>query len=178
MNRKLKLDELNRVTNEEFKRKSKMPICLVADNIRSANNIGSFFRTSDGFALDHIYLCGISATPPNAQITKTAIGATASMDWTYYENTVDCIQKLIEDHWTIVVLEQTKDSKKLQNFEWDKNKKYAIVLGNEVEGVNASILPISHHCVEIPQFGTKHSFNVAAATAIILWDAVGVFIEG
>ena len=167
--RKLKLEELNRKTQEEFKLAPKSNIVVVLDNIRSAMNVGSFFRTADAFALNKILLCGITARPPHKEIQKTAIGADRSMDWEYFEHVEDALSSLKKEKYTLIGLEQTDQSLFLQDYNAVKNEKYALVFGNEVMGLSDSILPLLDHCIEIPQFGTKHSFNVAVSGGIALW---------
>lgn len=167
--RKILNSELNRVTNEEFKKIQKTPILLIADNIRSLNNIGSLFRTADAFAIEKIYLCGITATPPNREIHKTALGAELTVEWEYFENTLDAAQKAINDGYLLTAVEQVEGAIMLNEFKVDKNCKYAIVMGNEVEGVNQEIVDICNFAIEIPQVGTKHSLNVSVAAGVVLW---------
>ena len=167
--RKLKLDELGRVSAEEYKVIDKHPIVVVLDNVRSMHNVGAVFRTSDAFLIDKIYLCGITATPPHKEIHKTAIGAENSVDWEYVKDSNELIKKLKEDDYQIVTIEQTEGSVLLNEFEVDQSKKYAIVMGNEVDGVQQSIIDECDTCIEIPQSGPKHSLNVSVCTGIILW---------
>jgi len=167
--RKLKNDELGRLSVDEFKKAKKIPLILVLDNIRSLNNIGSIFRTADGFRLEAIHLCGITACPPHREIQKTALGSTDSVDWFYFEETISSINTLKEQDYLIVSLEQVEESIHLQDFEPSADKKYALVLGNEVKGVSQEIVSISDFCVEIPQIGTKHSFNVTVSAAIAIY---------
>lgn len=168
--RKLKTDELNRLDIEGFKESQKNPITLVLDNIRSLNNIGSIFRTADAFRIEQILLCGITACPPHREIQKTALGATESVDWKYFENTLDAVKFLKTKQYQIVALEQADESLMLNNFEPNKHERYAIVLGNEINGVLDEVIQFADFCVEIPQFGTKHSFNVTVSAGIIIWD--------
>lgn len=168
--RKLKLQELNRVDNETFKKQSKTPLVLVLDNIRSGLNVGSAFRTSDGFGLEKIYLCGITATPPHKEILKTAIGASESVAWEYTETTLETILKLKNEGFKIIAIEQVDQRTWLQDFNIDFGKKYALVFGNEVEGVSEEILPHLDACIEIPQMGTKHSLNISVCVGIVVWD--------
>lgn len=168
--RKLKNEELERLSIEEFKASEKTPFIIVLDNVRSMNNIGSVFRTSDAFRLEGIYLCGITATPPHKDIYKTALGASESVEWNYYKSTVDAIQNLKFEGYIIVSIEQVENSLMLSDFEISKGKKYAIILGNEVKGVLQQVVDISDYCIEIPQFGTKHSFNISVCCGIVLWD--------
>ncbi len=167
--RKLKNDELGRLSVEDFKKAEKIPLVIVLDNIRSLNNIGSIFRTADGFRVEAIHLCGITACPPHREIQKTALGATESVDWRYFENTSGSVKDLREKGYVIVSLEQVEESVHLQDFEPLPNKKYALILGNEVKGVSQEIVSISDFCVEIPQIGTKHSFNVTVSAAMAIY---------
>ena len=168
--RKLKLQELNRVDNDTYKKQPKTPLVLVLDNIRSGLNVGSAFRTSDGFGLEKIYLCGITATPPHKEILKTAIGASESVAWEHSETTLETILKLKKQGYVIVAIEQVDQRTWLQNFEIDFGKKYALVFGNEVDGVSDEILPYLDACIEIPQMGTKHSLNISVCVGIVVWD--------
>ena len=168
--RKLKNSELNRVNVEEFKNIEKIPLIVVLDNIRSLNNIGSVFRTSDAFLIEKIYLCGITAKPPHKDIHKTALGATESVEWEYVDDTLQLIEKLKNSNIKIVSIEQAKNSIMLQDFTLQKNQKYAIIMGNEVKGVQQEVVSASDFCVEIPQFGTKHSLNISVSCGIVLWD--------
>ena len=168
--RKLKLQELNRLTVEAFKTTQKTPIILVLDNIRSGLNVGSAFRTADGFALEKIYCCGITAKPPHREILKTAIGATDSMDWAYVDNTATVIQQLQTNGYHVVAVEQAEGSTSLPNFQLPKHKKIALVFGNEVRGVSQAAMDMVDECLEVPQFGTKHSFNISVCIGIVVWD--------
>ena len=168
--KKLKNKDLNRISVDEFKATQKTPLIVVLDNVRSLNNIGSVFRTSDAFLIEKIYLCGISATPPNKEIHKTALGATASVDWEYMEETIDVVQKLQQEGVKVLAIEQAENSTKLDNFLPKKNQKYAVVMGNEVKGVQQEVVNASDLCIEIPQFGTKHSLNISVTTGVVLWD--------
>jgi len=170
MTRKLQNKELNRLSIEEFKQSQKLPIVVVLDNVRSQHNIGSAFRTSDAFRIESVFLCGISSTPPNAEIHKSALGAEDSVDWKYFENTIDAISFLKENDYTIVSIEQTDDSVMLDKFVPKTNQKYAFVFGNEVRGVTQSVVDASDFCIEIPQHGTKHSLNVSVCIGVVLWD--------
>lgn len=168
--RKLKNNELNRITVEQFKAKQKTPLIVVLDNIRSLNNVGSVFRTSDAFLIEKIYLCGITATPPNKEIHKTALGATESVDWEYAEDTTELIEKLKDNNIKVLAIEQAENSTKLDTFSPEKGQKYAVVLGNEVKGVQQEVVNASDLCIEIPQLGTKHSLNISVTTGVVLWD--------
>jgi tRNA G18 (ribose-2'-O)-methylase SpoU len=154
---------------EEFKKAKKIPLIVVLDNIRSLNNIGSIFRTADGFRVEAVHLCGITACPPHREIQKTALGATDSVDWSYFATTFESVNYLRENGYVIVSLEQAEESVHLQDFEASPDKKYALVLGNEVKGVSQEIVSISDFCVEIPQIGTKHSFNVTVSAAMAVY---------
>jgi len=168
--RKLKLEELERATIEEFKKQPKAPLVVVLDNVRSALNVGSVFRTADAFAVEKIYLCGITATPPHKEISKTAIGATDSMDWEYVKDISDAINHLKSAGYKIFGIEQTSKTTLLQNVKIEPNQKIAIVMGNEVMGISDAILPLLDEVIEIPQFGTKHSLNVSVCTGIMIWE--------
>ena len=167
---KLKLDQLNRVSVEEFKSQEKLPVVVVLDNVRSMHNIGSIFRTSDGFSIESIALCGITAQPPHREIEKTALGATQSVQWTYFETTIDAVKTLRAEGYQILAIEQASDSMMLHTFSPEKTQKYALILGNEVNGVDEEVMQEIDECIEIPQFGTKHSFNITIAAGIVLWD--------
>jgi len=168
--RKLKNNELNRLTVTEFKATTKTPLIVVLDNIRSLNNVGSVFRTSDAFLIEKIYLCGITATPPNKEIHKTALGATESVDWEYVEDTLTLVEKLKVDRVKVLAIEQAENATKLDTFFPEKDQKYAIVMGNEVKGVRQEVVNASNRCIEIPQLGTKHSLNISVTTGVVLWD--------
>ena len=168
--RKLKNSELNRLSVEEFKKTEKTPIIVVLDNIRSLNNIGSVFRTSDAFLIEKILLCGITATPPHKDIHKTALGATESVEWEYYPSTIDAVHWLKENKYKIISIEQAENAISLQNFKPISMMKYAVIFGNEVKGVGQDIVNLSDYCIEIPQYGTKHSFNISVSAGIVLWD--------
>jgi len=169
-NRKLKLQELGRISVNEFKSADKTPIIIVLDNIRSLNNIGSVFRSSDAFRIEKIYLCGITAQPPHRDIHKTALGATESVEWEYVEDTVELVNTLNANNVITLSIEQAEDSIKLDEFTPVKNQKYAIIMGNEVDGVQQSVINASTHVLEIPQIGTKHSLNISVCTGVVLWD--------
>ena len=168
--RKLKNEELNRVSVEEFKNKKKIPLVVVLDNVRSMNNVGSAFRTSDAFRIEKIFLCGITATPPHREINKTALGATESVDWEYVKTAATLIDRLKSQQYVVVSIEQVQNSVMLQKFQPDVNKKYALVFGNEAFGVDDQVVAHSDICVEIPQFGTKHSLNISVSIGIVIWD--------
>ena len=168
--KKLKLEELGRMDVAAFKAASKTPIIIVLDNIRSMNNIGSVFRSADAFAVEAIYLCGITAQPPHREIEKTALGATDSVQWKYFENTLAAIADLKAKAYHICAIEQVANSVSLAQLSIDKELKYALIFGNEVMGVEQQAINQSDTCIEIPQFGTKHSFNIAVTAGIVLWE--------
>jgi 23S rRNA (guanosine2251-2'-O)-methyltransferase len=174
---KLSMAQLNRATIEEFKSSEKSDFCFILDNIRSMNNIGSVFRTSDAFKASAVYLCGITAKPPHRDIEKTALGATESVVWEYHENTLDLIQKLKKENWTIVSIEQVSESILLNNFSPKLGDKYAFIMGNEVFGVDEEVVKQSDFVLEIPQFGTKHSLNVSVTAGIVAWDFIQKTLE-
>lgn len=166
--RKLSITELNRKHPEDFRQSKKRPFRIVLDNVRSAHNIGSVFRSADAFAVEKILLCGITAVPPNREIHKTALGATETVEWSYYESTKEAVEACKKDGFTIVLIEQTTDSIPLQDYFPDGP--IALVFGNEVEGVSDDVLPLADQAVEIPQFGTKHSFNISVCAGIVMYD--------
>lgn len=168
--RKLKITELNRISTEEFKEAKKLPLIVVLDNVRSQYNVGSVFRTSDAFRVEAIYLCGISATPPHQEIHKTALGAEDTVDWKYFKDTTAAINELKAAGYFIYSIEQVEGSVMLENLQLDATKKYAVVLGNEVKGVQQEVVNLSDGCIEIPQYGTKHSLNVSTTAGIVIWD--------
>ena len=170
MNRKLKITELNRISAEEFKEADKLPLVVVLDNIRSLHNIGSVFRTSDAFRIACIYLCGIIAVPPHPEIHKTALGAEFTVDWKYFTDTVEAVDALKTEGYTVYSIEQAEGSVMLDELILNKTGKYAVVLGNEVKGVQQEVIDHCHGCIEIPQYGTKHSLNVSVAAGIVIWD--------
>ncbi len=168
--RKLKNSELGRLNVQEFKQTDKIPLIVVLDNIRSLNNIGSVFRTSDAFLIEKIYLCGITAKPPHKDIHKTALGATESVEWEYVEDTLQLVEKLKNEKVEILAIEQAKNSTMLQDFNIQPTQKYAVIFGNEVKGVQQKVVSTSNYCIEIPQFGTKHSLNISVSVGVVLWD--------
>lgn len=178
MVRKLKNIELNRLSVDEYKHAEKMKVVVVLDNIRSLHNVGSLFRTSDAFALEAMYLCGITGQPPHKEITKTALGSDLSVDWKHYKTTIEAVDMLKADGYTIVGLEQTESSMFLNDWEIAPNTKIALVAGSEVDGIDQEIVNACDILVEIPQFGTKHSLNVSVATAIALWHVVNALRRG
>ncbi|WP_425636719.1 RNA methyltransferase [Algoriphagus yeomjeoni] len=168
--KKLSMEELERVSVEEFKEMDKSPIVLVLDNVRSLNNVGSSFRTGDAFGIEKIYLCGITGTPPHRDIQKTALGATESVEWEYCLNTMQAMEKLKAEGYQICALEQVDRSVMLNEFRPEKGKKYALVFGNEVFGVEEEVLKACDAVLEIPQLGTKHSLNISVSLGIAVWD--------
>ena len=168
--KKLKNSELNRISIDEYKDAEKTPFIIILDNIRSLSNIGSVFRTGDGFRIEAVYLCGITAQPPHREIQKTALGATESVDWKYFENTTDAIIELKNKDYQIFAIEQAEGSYKLGELTPNFSKKCAFIFGNEVKGVQQKAINISDACLEIPQYGTKHSFNISITVGIVLWE--------
>lgn len=177
MNRKLKLWELNRPTVDEFKSAEKFPLVLILDNIRSLSNVGTFFRTADAFNVEKIYICGITAQPPHREIQKTALGATESVEWEYIENIEVLIHQLKQDDFIICSVEQTEKTTMLHDLNISAGHKYALVMGNEVDGVQQSVINISDIIVEVPQFGTKHSLNVSVCAGVVLWEFVRELVK-
>lgn len=168
--RKLLNRELERKTVEQFRKTKKSPFIIILDNVRSQSNVGSIFRTADAFLTEAIYLCGITSIPPHREIQKTALGATESVTWKYFPKTEDALSELKEKGYKIIAIEQAEGSVELQNFQIEKATKYAFVFGHEVNGVDQKIVNLCDQCVEIPQFGTKHSFNIAISAGIVLWE--------
>jgi 23S rRNA (guanosine2251-2'-O)-methyltransferase len=167
--RKLKNSELERISVENFKTLKKTPIVVVLDNVRSALNVGSCFRTSDAFRIEKIYLCGITAVPPNKEIRKSALGATDSVDWEYQESTKDVVLDLKKKGYLTIAIEQANESIMLNDFS-ETNSPIAVVFGNEVNGVDQSVIDVCDNCIEIPQIGTKHSLNISVSVGVVLWD--------
>lgn len=168
--RKLENSELDRLNIDEFKQVEKTPICIVLDNVRSLNNIGSVFRTADAFLIEKIYLCGITATPPHKEIHKTALGATDSVAWEYRESTLELLKELRAEGYTSLSVEQAENAVMLNDFKVEENKKYALIFGNEVKGVSQEVVSGSDLVLEIPQYGTKHSLNISVSVGIVVWD--------
>lgn len=168
--RKLENSELERKSIEDFKKSEKTPLILVLDDIRSLHNIGSVFRTADAFLVEKIILCGITATPPNKEIHKTALGATETVSWEHYENVLEVISNLKKENIITLAIEQVETSVFLQDFKVDKNQKYALIFGNEVYGVAQEAVALCDGCIEIPQLGTKHSLNISVSAGIVVWD--------
>lgn len=170
MYRKLQNEELRRITAEEFRRAAKLPVSVILDNIRSQYNVGSVFRTSDAFRIEKIYLCGITSTPDNREVHKTALGAEESVAWEYVADTLEAVRRLQGEHYRIFSVEQAEHAVSLEAFRADPGERYALVFGNEVKGVRQEVIDLSEGCIEIPQFGTKHSLNVSVAAGIVLWQ--------
>lgn len=168
--RKLLNIELERKSLEQFRKSEKTPFIIILDNVRSQSNVGSIFRTADAFLTEAIYLCGITATPPHREIRKTALGATESVAWKYYANTSDAVIELRDRGYRIIGIEQTEGSVELQKMDIESGEKYALIFGHEVNGVDQVVLNLCDQCIEIPQFGTKHSFNIAISAGIVLWE--------
>ncbi|MDR1098430.1 MAG: RNA methyltransferase, partial [Tannerella sp.] len=167
--RKLKITELNRLSADEYKASAKTPLVVVLDHIRSLNNIGSVFRTADAFRMEAVYLCGITATPPHAEIHKTALGAEDTVEWHYFKQTLSAVTGLKQKGYVVCAVEQAEGSISLERFVPEKGKKYAVVIGHEVKGVQQEVVDLCDMCIEIPQSGTKHSLNVSVAAGIVLW---------
>jgi tRNA G18 (ribose-2'-O)-methylase SpoU len=168
--KKLSMDELHRISVEQFREAEKTPLVVVLDNVRSQNNIGSVFRTGDAFRIEKLYLCGITARPPQRDIHKTALGAEDSVCWQYEEKTEDCVRALKQQGYKVYAVEQVDDSVMLNQWKAPAEAKVAIILGNEVDGVQQELIPLCDGCIEIPQFGTKHSLNISCAASIVMWD--------
>lgn len=168
--KKLKLEELGRISVDQFKEAEKIPVCIVLDNVRSLHNVGSTFRTADAFLIEKIFLTGITGTPPHREIHKTALGSTESVAWEYFERPEEVVQKLKDDNYQIIIIEQTTESVVLQKFVPEKGKKYCLVFGNEVNGVSEAVIELATTGLEIPQSGTKHSLNISVCVGIVVWD--------
>ncbi len=168
--RKLQITELDRLSPESFKKSNKIPLVVVLDHVRSLNNVGSVFRTADAFRVHAVFLCGITAQPPHAEIHKTALGAEDSVTWRYYEDTLQAVSDLKNQGYTICSIEQVENAIMLDNLSLDTHSKYAVILGNEVKGVQQKVVDASDFTIEIPQFGTKHSLNVSVTAGIVIWD--------
>ena len=167
--RKLKITELNRLSPDDFKQTEKIPVIVILDNVRSLHNVGSVFRTSDAFLIEAIYLCGITATPPQAEIHKTALGAENTVEWQYFKHTLDAVHQLKQKDYRILAVEQAENSIPLDKLQLE-NQRYAVVFGNEVKGIDQTVMDYCDACIEIPQFGTKHSLNVSVAAGIVIWE--------
>lgn len=168
--KKLSLEELGRISVNEFKEVQKIPVCILLDNVRSLHNVGSAFRTADAFRIEKIYLTGITGTPPHREIHKTALGATESVSWEYIEQAATAVQRLRQEGYNIVCIEQTTESIPLQSFQPDESVKYCLVFGNEVNGVSEDVITLANAALEVPQTGTKHSLNVSVCLGIVVWE--------
>lgn len=168
--RKLRTIEMRRLTIDEFKQSEKLPLTVVLDDVRSLHNVGAVFRTCDAFRVERVCLCGITATPPNAEIHKTALGGEDSVDWTYHPTAAEAVRSLHDAGYVVASVEQAEGSAMLDRLTLDPSRRYAVVLGNEVKGVSQEVVDLSDMCIEIPQFGTKHSLNVSVAGGIIIWE--------
>jgi tRNA G18 (ribose-2'-O)-methylase SpoU len=168
--RKRKITELNRLTAEAYKSSEKVRLVVVLDHVRSLHNVGSIFRTADAFRLEALYLCGITATPPHVEIHKTALGAEETVEWCYFKNTIDAVRELKQRQYVVYAVEQVEGSIPLEDLSLDKNQKYAVIVGHEVKGVQQEVVDACDGSIEISQYGTKHSLNVAVATGIVLWE--------
>lgn len=161
---------MHRIDVETFKQSEKLPLVMVLDNVRSLHNVGSVLRTADAFRIEAVYMCGITATPPSAEIHKTALGAEDSVNWQYFEDTMQAVDKLKNEGYTVLAVEQVEGSLKLGNFAFEPQKKYALIMGNEVKGVRQDVVDACHQALEIPQYGTKHSMNVSVTAGIVMWE--------
>lgn len=170
--RKISNEELHRLSPEAYRNAEKTPVVLVLDNLRSMHNVGAAFRTADAFAIEAIHLCGITAQPPHREIHKTALGATDSVQWHYHEETLTACQNLQSEGYQLIAVEQADPSISLENFDFFEHEKYALIFGNEVFGVSEEVVALANHCLEIPQFGTKHSLNVSVSIGVVLWECV------
>ena len=168
--KKLSILEMNRISAEEFKEAEKLPLVVVLDEVRSLHNVGSVFRTSDAYRVECIYLCGVTATPPSAEIHKTALGAEDSVAWQYFKDTREAVEQLHREGYTVLSIEQVQGSIALQDLRLEKGKKYAVIFGNEVKGVQQEVVDMSDGCIELPQYGTKHSLNVSVTAGIVIWE--------
>lgn len=176
--RKIRTIEMKRLSLEEFRESEKMPLVVVLDDVRSMHNVGSVFRTADSFRVSEVILCGITGCPPHAELHKTALGAEESVNWRYFEKALDAVHHLKEDGFTVLSVEQVEHSTKLPSFVPDRNKKYAVVFGNEVKGVHQEVVDASDGCLEIPQLGTKHSLNVSVTAGIVMYDFARTLMFG
>lgn len=175
--RKLRTIEMQRLSVDEFHEAKKLPLTVVLDDVRSLYNVGSVFRSSDAFRVDAVYLCGITATPPHPEIHKTALGGEDSVAWRYFNTATEAVQSLHDEGVTVYSIEQVEGSTKLQNLHLDTDKRYAVVFGNEVKGVHQEVVDMSDGCLEIPQFGTKHSLNVSVTAGMVIWEVAKQFID-
>lgn len=174
--KKLSMEELERMTISQFKESDKIPVTVILDNVRSQHNIGSIFRTADAFRIERIHLCGITATPPNREINKTALGATESVEWKYHTTTRESVEELRSQGYVIIAIEQAEGSIAVKSLNKIISSKNAIIFGNEVHGVDDEIMQLCDYCVEIPQYGTKHSLNIAVSAGIAIWEFCNIFL--
>lgn len=174
---KLRTIEMQRLSVDEFHDAAKLPLVVVLDDVRSLHNVGSVFRSGDAFRIEAVYLCGITATPPHPEIHKTALGGEDSVAWRYFESATDAVKELQANGYYVYSIEQVEGSTKLQNLHLDTDRRYAVVFGNEVKGVHQEVVDIADGCLEIPQFGTKHSLNVSVTAGIVVWEVAKQFIE-
>ena len=170
MNRKKLVTEMGRMSGDDFRSAEKLPLVVVLDNVRSLHNVGSVFRTSDAYRVESIYLCGVTATPPSAEIHKTALGAEDSVAWQYFKDTREAVEQLHREGYTVLSIEQVEGSTALQDLRLEKEKRYAVIFGNEVKGVQQEVVDMSDGCIELPQYGTKHSLNVSVTAGIVIWE--------
>jgi len=170
MSRKLLNEELDRKNLDQYRKANKLPIVIILDNIRSLHNVGSVFRTSDSFLIEKLILCGITGTPPHREIEKSALGATESVEWSYEESTIDAVRRYKHSGYTAIAVEQTEGSTMLRELAVNKDERLALIFGQEINGVSQEVVDMCDKCVEIPQYGTKHSFNIAVTTGIVLWE--------
>lgn len=175
--RKLRTIEMQRLSVDEFHEAAKLPLIVVLDDVRSLHNVGSVFRSADAFRVEAVYLCGITATPPHPEIHKTALGGEDSVAWRYFPTATEAIESLHNDGFFVYSIEQVEGSTKLQNLQLDTDKRYAVVLGNEVKGVHQEVVDMSDGCLEIPQFGTKHSLNVSVTAGMVIWEVAKKFLS-
>ncbi len=175
--RKLTVEDLNRIDVETFHHAEKLPLIMVLDNVRSLHNVGSVLRTADAFRIEAVYMCGITATPPSAEIHKTALGAEDSVSWRYYADTLEAVRSLQADGYTVLAVEQVEGSLKLGKFSFDPHCRYALVMGNEVKGVRQDVVDACDQALEIPQYGTKHSMNVSVTAGIVMWEVCREFFR-
>jgi 23S rRNA (guanosine2251-2'-O)-methyltransferase len=175
--RKVANDELNRLSEDDFKQEQKQPIIIVLDNIRSLNNIGSVFRTADAFLIKAIYLCGITAQPPHREIQKTALGATETVEWKYFSSTIEAVNELKSMNYKLIAIEQTENSTMLNDFKCSKDEPLALIFGNEVLGVEQEVINEVDEVVEIPQYGTKHSLNISVSVGVVVWDVFNKIVN-
>lgn len=179
--RKLTVEDLNRIDVDAFRKAQKLPLVMVLDNVRSLHNVGSVLRTADAFRIEAVYMCGITATPPSAEIHKTALGAEDSVEWHYFADTLEVVRHLQKQGYVVLAVEQVEGSLKLDAFRFDPSRRYALVMGNEVKGVRQDVVDQADQALEIPQYGTKHSMNVSVTAGIVMWEVerqIGALLKG